>query len=97
MTLPAERADDRRQRLLLLALLMLGFLGLKLAFNPGIGRNSLDGDFYYQIARNVQEGRGLKTNLSLYHQGIKSFPQKTNMAPLWPLTLGYSGRWMGRN
>ncbi len=86
---------SRFERLLLLGLLLLILGGLKLSFNPGIGRNSLDGDYYYQIARNVSEGNGLKTNLSLYLKGFKHFPHESNMAPLWPLALGYTGRIVG--
>jgi len=88
-------ANSSRRRLLFLVCLLLVLAGLKATYNPGIGRNSLDGDFYYQIARNVAEGNGLKTNLSLYHQGLKSFPRESNIAPLWPLTLGHSGKLLG--
>lgn len=88
-------SPPRTERLLLLAALLLVLGGFKLAFNPGIGRNSLDGDYYFQIARHVSEGDGLQTSLSLYHQGLQSFPHPTNAAPMWPLVLGYSGRLLG--
>jgi 4-amino-4-deoxy-L-arabinose transferase-like glycosyltransferase len=61
----------------------------------GLGARSLDGDYYYQIARHVSEGDGLKSSVSLYHQGFKTFPHRVNQNPLWLLTLGYSGRWFG--
>lgn len=71
------------------------FASLKLAFHPGLGRNFLDGNFYFQIAQNVAAGDGLSTRVSLYHQGLKSFPHLTNMAPLWPLALAATGRAVG--
>ncbi len=78
-----------RERYLLLALLLLFFAALKWEFNPGLGRNSLDGDYYYQIARNVAEGRGFTTSVSLYHQGFRELPHATSIYPLWPLLLGF--------
>ncbi|MCK9459318.1 MAG: hypothetical protein M0R80_06730 [Proteobacteria bacterium] len=86
--LPAER----RWRYLTLAVIVCVFAVLKLNFNPGLGRPCLDGDYYFQIARNVAEGNGLATNLSLYNQGIKNFPHKINHSPVWPLTMGYLGK-----
>jgi len=81
-----------RNRAALLGLLLLLFGLSKASISPGLGRNALDGDFYFQIARNVSEGNGLTTNVSLYHQGLKSFPAKVSRSPLWPLTLGLSGK-----
>lgn len=78
----------------LACLLLAGFALLKLAFNPGLGRDFLDGNYYFQIAQHVARGEGLKTTVSLYHQGLKSFPHEVNVAPIWPLTLGYVGRWI---
>lgn len=77
------------------AVLLLLLAGLKLVFTPGLGHRSLDGNFYYQIARNVTEGEGLVTNVSIYHQGLEELPHPTNQNPLWPLVLGYSGRLLG--
>jgi hypothetical protein len=92
----SDRARSRRvERLLILVGLLLVLAAFKLAFNPGLGRNSLDGDYYFQIARNVAEGRGLETNVSLYHQGLKTFPHKSNVSPVWPLTLGTTSRIVG--
>ena len=39
-------------------------------------------------------GEGLVTTVSLYHEGWV-LPAKTNIYPLWPLLLGYSGRVIG--
>jgi len=86
---------NRRERLALLLVLLVACAGLKLAFNPGLGRNSLDGDYYFQVARHVMEGDGLETSVSLYHQGLKELPAPTNVYPLWPLLLGYAGRLIG--
>jgi hypothetical protein len=76
----------------LLFLILVPLAGFKAAYDPGLGRNSLDGDYYYQVARHVAEGDGLVTSVSLYHQGFKSLPHPTNIYPLWPLVLGYAGR-----
>lgn len=79
----------------MLGLLLLTLVALKLVFDPGLGRNSLDGDYYFQIARHVAEGDGLETSVSLYHQGLKSLPHPTNASPLWPLTMGLAARPLG--
>lgn len=97
-TAPAGARRDRgiRRRLpegwLLALLLLAGLTLLKLEFDPGLGRNFLDGNFYFQIAQNVSAGDGLTTRVSLYHQGLKSLPHPTNMAPVWPLALAAAGR-----
>lgn len=76
-------------------LLLLILFGLKLSISPGVGRGSLDGNFYFQIARHVADGDGLKTSVSLYHQGLKELPHATNQNPIWPLVLGHVSRWLG--
>jgi hypothetical protein len=81
------------RRILLLVLLAGGAVA-KLAYDPPIGRGSLDSAFYFQIAHNVAEGRGLTTNVSLYHQGLHPLPRPTNVYPLWPLVLGTVGRFV---
>ena len=80
-----------RERHVLLLILLCLLAALKWGYNPGLGRNALDGDYYYQIARHVAEGDGLVTSVSLYHQGFKELPHPINIYPLWPLLLGYSG------
>jgi hypothetical protein len=85
-------APASRERLAVLFLILAPLVGLKAAYDPGLGRNSLDGDYYYQVARHVAEGDGLVTSVSLYHQGFKRLPHPTNIYPLWPLLLGLVGR-----
>jgi hypothetical protein len=82
-------------RVILLALLLLFLVIPKLSYSAGAGPYGLDASYYYQIARNVAEGRGLVTNVSLYHAGIVDLPAPTSMSPLWPLFLGFAGRVMG--
>jgi hypothetical protein len=84
----------RRWRILLLLALLGIFAALKVLFDPG-NLGHLDGNYYYQIAHHVSEGNGLVSNVSLYHQGFKTFPHRVNQNPLWLLTLGYAGRWLG--
>ncbi len=92
---PTERARRTLpEGWLLTVLLLAGLALLKLEFNPGLGRDFLDGNYYFQIAQHVERGEGLKTHVSLYHQGLKSFPHAANVAPIWPLALGYLGRWV---
>jgi len=85
-------SPELRWRLLVLLAILAGLMYLKGQFDPGLGRPGLDGSFYYQIARNVAEGNGLTTNVSLYNQGLTSFPHPTNYAPAWPITLGLVGK-----
>lgn len=54
---------------------------------------SIDGGFYTNVAQFVKYGLGLKTNLSLYHQGYSYFPHETSVSPLWPLLYGFIGRY----
>ena len=53
---PARRAE----KALLLALFLIPLIVLKLWFDPGLGVVTDDGNYYYQIARNVAEGKGLR-------------------------------------
>lgn len=91
MTPPA----NRRERLVLLGLLLVFIVASKAAFDPGLGRHALDGAYYYQIARHVAEGDGLLTSVSLYHQGLQQLPHPTPIYPLWPLLLGATGSLIG--
>ena len=94
MTGASVRGPIRRDRLLL-AVLVLGLAAAKVAYNPLLDHESLDGDYYYQISRNVAEGVGFKTGVSILHQGLKELPGHTTIYPLWPLLLGWSGRAIG--
>ncbi|HEX2061557.1 MAG TPA: hypothetical protein VHK90_12525 [Thermoanaerobaculia bacterium] len=89
--------DSRRAaRLVLLAAIVAVLGAAKLAYLPGTGPFGTDGSFYVNVARNVQEGIGLKTNVSLYHYGQTELPTRTPLIyPLWPLLLGFAGRAIG--
>ncbi len=78
-----------------LALSLLFFAYLKLLYNPGVGRSGLDGAYYYQIARNILEGEGFVTNVSLHLQGDSNFPQPLIAPPLWISSLAIAGACMG--
>jgi hypothetical protein len=83
-------------RAVLLAAILLSLLTQKLAFGPEpIGHGRADGSFYYQVARHVASGDGLRTSVSLYNQGLRELPAPTTIYPLWPLVLGATGRWIG--
>lgn len=85
-------SPERRWRYALLAGIVAFFAALKLDFDPGLGRPCTDGDYYFQIARNVAEGNGFTTNVSLYNQGLLYFPHEINHSPVWPLTMGLLGK-----
>lgn len=85
-------SPERRWRYALLTAIVAFFAVLKQGFDPGLGRPCTDGDYYFQIARNVAEGHGFSTNVSLYNQGLRSFPHPINHSPLWPLTMGLLGK-----
>jgi hypothetical protein len=76
----------------LLVAIVAFFAVLKAGFDPGLGRPCTDGDYYFQIARNVAEGHGFSTNVSLYNQGLRYFPHEINHSPAWPLTMGLLGK-----
>ena len=79
----------------LLLLILLAMLPLKARLDFGLGPRAHDADYYYSIARHVSEGQGLQSNMSLYFQGFKSFPHRVTQSPVWPLSLGLAGRWLG--
>ena len=78
------RASLRWGRLLLLGLILLPLFFLKFQLNRGLGVETDDGNYYYQIARHVAAGDGLRTSVSLYHQGLRVLPQRATVYPLWP-------------
>jgi len=92
----ANPSKATKLRIGFLGLILLILLILKASFNPyPVGEFSIDGSYYYQVARNVAEGNGFLTNVSLYHQGIKDLPQPSPIYPLWPLLLGATGALIG--
>lgn len=79
-----------------LLLLILSLLSvLKVVHEPPADYYGPDGSTYFQIARHVYEGDGLRTSVSLYHQGLKDMPSPSTIYPLWPLVLGLVGRVVG--
>ncbi len=92
----SEHPRERYARWLLLALGLCALASVKLLYNPyPIGRHSDDGSLYFQVARHIANGDGLKTSVSLYNAGLRPLPHATHIYPLWPLVLGYTGRAIG--
>jgi hypothetical protein len=86
----------RLVRLGLLAALLAPLLVLKLARDPvPAGHFRADATTYYLVARSVADGEGLRTPVSLYHQGLRELPALSPIYPLWPLVLGGAGRVIG--
>lgn len=91
---PTSQTPLVRAAILALLLIVLG--ALRFSSGAGNGPYGHDGGNYFNIARNVAEGRGLVTSLSLYHIGYKNLPAPSFQTyPLWPLLLGYTGRAIG--
>lgn len=92
-----ETVDDRRVlSVLVLALTLAILAGAKLSLLPHAGPFGVDGSFYVNAARNVYEGVGLKTNVSMYHYGQSDLPTASRLIyPVWPLLVGYAGRVIG--
>jgi hypothetical protein len=76
------------------ALALMGFIALKLSYDPPLG-DGLDGAYYYQIARHVAAGDGFVTSVSVFHQGLEHLPQPATTYPLFPLVVGAVGRFVG--
>jgi hypothetical protein len=87
--------QSRRVELLILAAILLPLLTLRFSLHSAPGPYGVDGSYYLQVARNVAEGKGLVTNVDLYHQALPTLPAKTNIYPAWPLLLGYTARVIG--
>jgi hypothetical protein len=92
-----QEIDSRRAaRILLLTAILAILAGFKLAYLPRSGQFGFDGSFYVNVARNVQEGAGLRTSISMYHYGELELPTRSRLIyPLWPLLLGYVARIVG--
>ncbi len=87
--------SSRRGELLMLAAILLLLATLRLSLDSGLGPYGVDGSYYVQIARNLTEGKGLVTSVSLYHQGLDPLPAPTNIYPAWPVLLGVTARIVG--
>ena len=92
MTTPMS---ERAAPLLLLAALLLALLPLRMAWPLGPGPYGVDASYYYQIARHVSEGEGLRTSVSVFHEGAPRLPTPTRIYPLWPTLLGLVGSAIG--
>jgi hypothetical protein len=91
-----ERGRRGVAALALLAALLAGFAAMKLAYDPPpAGHARTDATTYYLVARSVAHGEGLRTSVSLYHQGLRDLPALSPIYPLWPLVLGAAGRLVG--
>jgi 4-amino-4-deoxy-L-arabinose transferase-like glycosyltransferase len=88
--MPASRTA---QRYLLLALLVCGFAGVKLAYDPPKGR--ADGHYYMHLAQQVADGDGYTSRVSLYLQGYSYFPHPVNQSPAWISVLAGGALAMG--
>jgi hypothetical protein len=87
--------STRSSALLLLGILLAALLPLRLTSLAGPGPYGVDASYYYQIARHVAEGDGLRTSVSIFHEGALRLPAPTRVYPLWPLLLGLVGRAIG--
>jgi hypothetical protein len=76
-------------------LILLSLVGLKIPFTLSVANilsTGIDGGYYLDVAQNVRDGLGLRTDISIFHHGMPFFPHPTSTYPLWPLLLGYTGR-----
>lgn len=95
---PGEGAVEGRTlvRVALLLTLLVLFVVLKLREDPPVtGHFRADATTYYLVARSVANGEGLRTPVSLYHQGLRDLPALSPIYPLWPLVLGAAGSVIG--
>jgi hypothetical protein len=76
----------------MLILLLLVIADVKFSFNATQTTPSVDGGYYTDVAQHVRDGEGLKTDISLYHQGFPYFPHPTPVYPLWPWVYGMTAR-----
>jgi hypothetical protein len=83
-------------RFALPALLLALFAVEKASLNPSSRyERQADGSYYFQIADHVAKGKGLRTSVSLYGQGLRNMPAPATLQPLAPLAIGYAGRIVG--
>lgn len=61
---------------------------LKVLHASHVGDPGIDGAYYTDIAQNVAAGRGLVTDVSVFHKGYESFPHPTSVYPVWPWLYG---------
>ena len=90
---PSGRAAFHHALAWLAAILILAGT-VKFAAMPGYPPYGVDASYYFQIANHVARGHGFVTTVSLYHEGLV-LPSPSQIYPLWPLLLGYTGRAIG--
>lgn len=72
----------------LFGVVMLAIAVPRLMFSLYVRDFGADGGYYSNIARNVRDGNGLTTDLSIFHQGFPHFPYPTPVYPVWPFVYG---------
>lgn len=90
--LAALRHNPAALKWLWLVLFVALVAPFKLQLSSSSHDPSFDGGYYTDVAQNVRDGNGLKTDISLYHQGYPYFPHPTSVYPLWPLLYGFAGK-----
>jgi hypothetical protein len=80
----------------MLAIILLMLADLKFTYNITQTSPNIDGGYYTDIAQHVRDGDGLKTDISLYHQGFAYFPHPTPIYPLWPWIYGMIARFSSK-
>lgn len=95
MRVPSRGLQSPRWLLPLLvgAALAAAFLELRAHYRPPLG-DGLDGAYYFQIARQVAQGMGLRTTYSVFHLALWPLPQPATSYPLLPLAIGYLAHWV---
>ena len=88
--------SPRFQAYFMLGLILFVLADLKLTYNLSQTYPNIDGGYYTDIAQHVRDGDGLKTDISLYHQGFKYFPHPTAIYPLWPWIYGMVARFSSK-
>ncbi len=80
------------QRRLLTAGMFAYLLWMKLRLLDEIYYYGPDGSYYVDVARQVRDGLGLRSWLSMYHSGAMDLPSPSTIYPIWPLLLGLCAR-----
>lgn len=81
-----------RQGWLLVVAMLLPLVAAKFSTNAVMVDLGVDGSYYMDVADHVRQGLGVRTEVSLYHQGMIGFPHPTPVYPLWPMLLGWVAR-----
>lgn len=78
----------------IVAALFICYIGLNkvLEISSAENYNGFDGSYYADIAENVSNGIGFKTDISSFDQNLKSLPRVSAVYPLWPILGGELSR-----